>query len=619
MKLARVLIFLVCDTSRRWGEGKLMKANQLLLQNLIDVNPRTGVIKLHDKRMGLISVEALGILRSDLINTLGKERAKGFLMRYGWACGKRAAKSIQEKYEWESLQELMLSGTAMHTLEGIVTVEPDILEIDGNHLYFTGYWKNSFEVEDHLCNNPTGNEAVCWTLIGYASGYLTSALGEEVVVYEKYCQGKGDAECYFVAETVVHCDEEHLTDLRYYQNESMQAVLDDVYSEIEQLNENIIESEEIQNELTEIFLEDRDINDITHKIGHILGRSIVIERYDEVYSSHFEWGEEQRAYEKWKESKVMANHQDGLYFESFLIKSNEVLLGNLLIIGKKKLDQREQLIIKRALMVITIQMYHQRKITESLWHKREDFFDQMIDNKIVDENIIERQAAMFGFNIKKPHRIIAIKVVRHKMKDRVLDFLTNNYPEFDLFTKDGYIIMIIEEVDNQDVRDITVKLMNDIKISLPDVILHIGSGRSVDSVYELGKSYLDATQICDFVQLTYPASVRQATYKDLEGIMMFLKGADHGELIKFYMNTIGTLVEYDDVNSGSLLITLKAYLDNNGNLQQTADDLHLSIAGLRYRIEKIESLSDIDLKTGSGRFNAQLATRLYFGLKVMAN
>lgn len=596
-----------------------MKANQLLLQNLIDINPRTGIIKLHDKRMGLISVEALGILRSDLINTLGKERAKGFLMRYGWACGKRAAESIKERYEWASMQELMLSGTAMHTLEGIVTVEPDVLELEGDHLYFTGYWKNSFEVTNHLCENEIGNDAICWTLIGYASGYLTSALGQEVVVYEKYCQGKGDADCYFVAETVVHCAEEHLTDLRYYQNESMQTVLDDVYAEIEQLNENIIESEAVQNQLTEIFLEDRDINDITQAIGNILGRSIVIDRYEEVYSAYFKCIEEQQAYEKWKKSGVITNRQNGVCFESFCIKSNKVLLGNLIIIGKEKLDQREQLIIKRALMVITIQMFHQRKLTESLWSKREDFFDEMVDNKIVDENILNRQAAIFGFNIKKTHRIIAIKVTQNKMEDRVLNFLTNKYSEFDMFTKGGYIVIIIEEDENQDVVDMTVQLMNDIKISMPDVILHIGSGRAVDSVYELGQSYLDATQICDFVQVTYPSSSRQATYKDLEGIMMFLKGADHQELIKFYMNTIGTLVEYDDESSGSLLITLKAYLDNNGNLQQTADDLHLSIAGLRYRIEKIESLSDIDLKTGSGRFNGQLATRLYFGLKVMRN
>ncbi|MDQ7861070.1 helix-turn-helix domain-containing protein [Peribacillus frigoritolerans] len=155
------------------------------------------------------------------------------------------------------------------------------------------------------------------------------------------------------------------------------------------------------------------------------------------------------------------------------------------------------------------------------------------------------------------------------------------------------------------------------KKHIPDVIIHIGSGRTVESIHMMRNSYIDATRICDFVQLTYPVSSRQATYKELEGIMMFLKGADHKELIKFYTKTIGSLIEYDNENSGSLLITLKSYLDNNGNLQQTADDLHLSIAGLRYRIERIESLSDIDLKKGSGRFNGQLATRIYFALKVV--
>lgn len=595
-----------------------MKANQLLLQNLIDINPRTGIIKLQNKRMTLISVEALGILRNDLISTIGKERAKGFLMRYGWACGKRAAESLKQSYEWQSLNELVISGTAMHTMEGIVTVEPDILKIQDDHLYFTGTWNNSFEATNYIEEGRFDNEAVCWTLIGYASGYLTETFGREVVTYEKSCRGKGDATCYFVAETVAHCDEEHLKDLPYYQNESLEAVLEDVYSEIEQLNEDIIESEKVQNQLTEIFLEGKDITDTTFAISKMLGRSIVIEHFKEIYSSQFECAKEKEAYNKWINSGVITNKQDGFFFESFSMKSNKVELGNLTVIGKTKLNQRDQLIIKRALMVFTIQMYHQRKMTESLLQKREHFFDEMIENKTVDKISLSRQAAVFGFSIKEAHRIIAIKVSPEKMKERVVHYITKNYPSLDLFIKNDFIL-IISEFKDDELQERSLAFITKMKNSLPDVLMHIGSGRYVESIHELGKSYIDATRICDFVQMTYPFTSRLATYKDLEGIMMFLNGADHSELIKFYKNTIGTLVAYDDETSGSLLITLKSYLDNNGNLQQTADDLHLSIAGLRYRIEKIETLSDIDLKTGTGRFNGQLATRIYFGLKVMGN
>lgn len=79
-----------------------MKAYQLLFDKLIDINPRTGMIKFNGKRMTLVSVEALGILRRDLVNTLGSARAKGFLMRYGWACGFKDGETIEKMYQWDS-------------------------------------------------------------------------------------------------------------------------------------------------------------------------------------------------------------------------------------------------------------------------------------------------------------------------------------------------------------------------------------------------------------------------------------------------------------------------------------------------------------------------------------
>lgn len=99
-------------------------------------------------------------------------------------------------------------------------------------------------------------------------------------------------------------------------------------------------------------------------------------------------------------------------------------------------------------------------------------------------------------------------------------------------------------------------------------------------------------------------------------IMMFLKGVDQKELIGFYKRTIGEIIRYDELNNSDYLMTLKTYLDFNGNLQQTADCLHLSIAGLRYRMDRIEDFCGIDLKTGEGRFNCQLAIQIHFAISL---
>ncbi len=46
---------------------------------------------------------------------------------------------------------------------------------------------------------------------------------------------------------------------------------------------------------------------------------------------------------------------------------------------------------------------------------------------------------------------------------------------------------------------------------------------------------------------------------------------------------------------------------NGGNLEQTAADLSLSVSGLRYRIHKIETLLDQELRDPVGNFHLLLA------------
>ncbi|MGE7544541.1 XylR N-terminal domain-containing protein [Sporosarcina newyorkensis] len=593
----------------------VMKANHLLLQNVLDVNPRTGVIQLHDKRMMLMSVEALGILRSDLITTLGYERAKGFLMRYGWSCGYKAAETLESQYEWKSLKELIFAGPAMHTLEGVVTVEPDYLEICENHLEFGGYWRNSYEADEHIEKHGIEQGASCWTLVGYASGYLTKIFGKQIIAHEKYCRANGDAYCYFVAQTVEKCDEKHLQDLRYYQTESLQGVLEDVYVEMQQLNEDIMESEKIQNELTELFLEDKDLNEITQVIGKKLECSIVVEHASEIYSSYYETGEDEKRITKWFEDEQMEMDR---VVEVFNVKSNKKNLGRMIVLDKQKLSHKKQLIINRALMVLTIQMFHYRKLMESKWKQKATFFDDIIQNKLLDPSTVQRQAAMFGFTKNQVKRVIAMKVEPFEKTEEVLSYLIQKHVGQDPFLKDGRVIMIVSLNEQNCVERYATRLIQELHKSFPRVKVHLGSGRAIKSIDLMRDSYLDATRICDFIYLTHPMESKQADYKELEPIMILLQGADQKEMIRYYTETLGEIIDYDSEGQGNLLFTLKAFLDNNGNLQQTADQLHLSIAGLRYRIERIEALSGIDLKTGAGRFKGQLATQIYYALQIIS-
>ncbi|WP_085524513.1 XylR N-terminal domain-containing protein [Tuberibacillus sp. Marseille-P3662] len=591
-----------------------MKAHHLSLEQLMDVNPRTGIIQINNKRMALMSVEALGILRRDLVDTLSMERAKGFLMRYGWACGMKAAEDLEKRYNWDSTEELMFAGPAFHTLEGIVTVEPDQLEYDDDTLYFTGYWRHSYEVEEHIHHYGESKDPVCWTLVGYASGYLTKVFGKEILVHEEKCRGQGDPYCYFVAQTVKPHDDRQQEDLRYYHADSLLTELDRSYKRIKELNENIIESDHVQKQLTDLLLEDASLSSMLKVIASSLQKSVSIDYwYGKNEGAFLE--KDAAIYEKWLENPhdVIANHS---MVETYPIHAGGKDLGRMFVIGEEESQEKEALMIQRALTICSIKIFHQFQLTQSQWKKKEDFFDELICGE-KDEATLQVGSHIFEFQPHNRNRVLTLSVDPSDNNQPILEYLSTCYPSLDIFLKDTYIVLILPENHSENIETFTIRLQSAIDHQFMDNKTYIGVGRAADSLKKLAKSFQDATRICDFMRLIYPENSRISYYEELEPVILLLKGTDQEDLMEFCTNMIGDLIQYDKDNQSHLLKTLKFYLDNNGNLQQTANDLYLSIAGLRYRLERIERFCKEDLKSGTGRFKYQLAINMYFAMQTI--
>ena len=61
-------------------------------------------------------------------------------------------------------------------------------------------WHESYEAEQHLLHFGRAEEPVCWTLIGFASGYLSFCNGKEIICIEERCVGQGDAACHMIGK-----------------------------------------------------------------------------------------------------------------------------------------------------------------------------------------------------------------------------------------------------------------------------------------------------------------------------------------------------------------------------------------------------------------------------------
>jgi two-component system, NtrC family, response regulator HydG len=176
-----------------------MRATDLDLRELLSFDPRGGVIRFGGERVLLFDAVALGILRKELIENLGLTAARGILTRIGYAHGWRTAESLRTEFPWENEREWRIAGGRLHMLRGFVIVEPGTAPPSGGPEPFVdNVWRESYEAEQHLLHLGQADEPVCWTLTGFASGYLSFANGREIYCIEDRCQGKGDGACHLV-------------------------------------------------------------------------------------------------------------------------------------------------------------------------------------------------------------------------------------------------------------------------------------------------------------------------------------------------------------------------------------------------------------------------------------
>src|ERR671910_3411404 len=92
----------------------------LHLAELLDFRPDQGIIRLHEQRVVILSAAAMGLLRKELVDTLGLETARRLLLRFGFADGYHDAVSLRDRSRWANPLEGLRAGAVLHRLEGIV-------------------------------------------------------------------------------------------------------------------------------------------------------------------------------------------------------------------------------------------------------------------------------------------------------------------------------------------------------------------------------------------------------------------------------------------------------------------------------------------------------------------
>ncbi|MEX2475799.1 sigma 54-interacting transcriptional regulator [Marinobacter sp.] len=179
------------------------------LVSQIRFDTKQGKVWMHEQRMLLVHSSVFRTLRDELIATIGEQRTRGLLMRLGFHSGWRDAELARKLRPDLSTAKAFAAGPQLAMIKGMVNVSPVRMDFDLDEGSFYGefLWDGSFEADLQLANGGLTENATCWFLTGYASGFTTYYMGQKVLFREVECQAKGDKNCRIVGRPANEWDD----------------------------------------------------------------------------------------------------------------------------------------------------------------------------------------------------------------------------------------------------------------------------------------------------------------------------------------------------------------------------------------------------------------------------
>ncbi|MEW6621523.1 MAG: PucR family transcriptional regulator ligand-binding domain-containing protein [Bacillota bacterium] len=298
---------------------------------------------------------------------------------------------------------------------------------------------------------------------------------------------------------------------------------------------------------------------------------------------------------------------------SFPIKVGRRIHGHLVISAKwDSLSQLHRFVINQVVVIVALEIYRLLSIQKAEQHLRDDFLYELITGKITSMEDAVEKAQLYKLNVEGSKAIMVIDAYRQDIKTKISDIKNSiiNYSKsislYIIVTRIEKLLVFIVDTKNNTISDADlICLAENLKKNITSLKeLSIGIGRRCDNPLELVKSYLEAKSALELGRIISKHGIFH--YKDLGFYRLLTNCMNDHELQNFYLQTLGNLEKTD----AELINTLECFLQTNGNTSETANKMYLHYNTIKYRLNQIEKLLNINLKEPEVRFN------LMVGLKI---
>jgi GAF domain-containing protein/sugar diacid utilization regulator len=279
------------------------------------------------------------------------------------------------------------------------------------------------------------------------------------------------------------------------------------------------------------------------------------------------------------------------------------------------------------------------------------FFDDLMYSAYDSEDALKQRANFIGCDLTKPHTVTLIEIshldenggeedgrpqsssisgrplaetllqtdeerlVMHKrISGQIRRRIQDNYPGSVLYERENLLTCLI--CLSKDPTAARVKTwLRDLARQMwveHNVRLSAGIGNQCQSVSDYRRGFAEASEALQMGQnLNRDGGVSVTHFNDLGVYRYLYKIARMDDLRDMYQDQVACIANYDRRKGTDLLDTLEIYLECAGNLTKTSNRLFVHRNTLIQRLERLQSLCDIDLQERSNWLTLQVAIKVF--------
>lgn len=580
------------------------------------------------ERKLLTSSSAFGILRQQLVKNIGIERIKGFLFHFGWEMGVNDGKEALTTSEDTSYEYLVKYGPILHITNGHIRgiKHECAVDVDENDkvesVLGRGVWIDSYEAEEHIKHIGISDTPVCHTLIGYASGYMSTIFGQPLLAKEITCVGKGDSECTWIVKPQSDWGVDQESELHIFNETPIVKELEYTYEQLLDQQQFIMKLANFQNKLAEEVANGNDLQTIANMVNEHLQIPIIVVDTDFRSSTHSGLSNEtyqalKKELLKYSEKNLLFNvKKNHLPFRKKIIQTEGYKLLITPILVQKEVfgycafvynntlehkTEEEYMFLDRFSTAASLILLNEKTRFDSFERMKGNFLDQILEAKLSAGEIINR-GKYTGIDLGQPFYVIVMEnkktnvvleeefLLQEQILETTFRYFNDKKQNILVSQREGNITLFITKdmVRNSAIYDVIREFRHFLSQKYPKGDFLFGISNEGNKMEEASKYYDEAT-----IALRLAARKKIVFFRSLGIVGVLINAKNINGIIMVAEQELGPLYRMKDLE---LLKTLYFFLLNGGKLEQTMNDLSLSMSGLRHRIKKIESLLDKDLR-----------------------